>query len=175
MGRGVEGHVDPLGMVLGLPGALGVLLGGAVVMAGLHLLVNWVFRPGGSVRDRLGALVLVVGAALVPVATLGYVRTEWHEELLVRVAEGAFGLALLGITVAFVVGSRRRRGGDERVPTEPAYYVSTGPDSSIPAPAYDTRAVSSERVQGALLLLVVAGSGVAYVAHALDLFSYSWA
>jgi hypothetical protein len=166
--------VDLLEVLLGLPGAVGILLGLGLLMAALHLLINWVLRPGRSLRDRLGAVLLIAGMALVPLATLGYVREAWHEVPAVRVVEGVFGVALLAVTVAFVIGAARHR-PDDRIPGEPAYYISTGPDSSIPGPSFPLRARNQERLRAVLLVGLVAGSGVAYVAHALGLFRYSWA
>jgi hypothetical protein len=106
------GAMDGVGSVgdllLGLPGALGLLTTLAVGMGSVHLLINWVAKPGRSLRDRGGALVLVLGSLLIPMAALGYVRADWHRHVPVRIAEGAFGALLLGVLVWFLVASLRQ-------------------------------------------------------------------
>jgi hypothetical protein len=160
-------------LLLGLPGALGLLMTFAVGMAAIHLLINWVMKPGRSVRDRGGALVLVLGSLLVPVAALGYVRADWHRLIPIRVAEGAFGALLLGILVWFLVASLRQSATRD-VPEPPGELSEQVGTQVLESPAPATRQ-PSELLPGVAMAALVAASGVAYVAHALDLFHHAWA
>jgi hypothetical protein len=160
-------------LLLGLPGALGLLATFAVGMAAIHLLINWVAEPGRSLRDRGGALLLVLGSLLVPMAALGYVRADWHRHIPVRVAEGAFGALLLGCLVWFLVASLRPpvTSGAPGLGSQPTAAVGT----PLPDPTSAEPFGRTELLPGVLLASLVAASGVAYVAHALDLFHHAWA
>jgi hypothetical protein len=171
------GAMDGVGSVgellLGLPGAFGLLAALAVGMAAIHLLINWVLKPGLSLRDRGSALLLALGSTMFPVAALGYVRSDWHRHVPVRVAEGAFGALLLGVLVWFLVASLRHP-ATSSVPEPPSDISAPEGTSTTGPPASATRK-RSELLQGVTLTALVAASGVAYVAHALDLFHHAWA
>jgi hypothetical protein len=167
------GAMDGVGSVgellLGLPGALGLLTTLAVGMGSVHLLINWVAKPGRSVRDRGRALLLVLGSLLIPMAALGYVRADWHRHVPVRIAEGAFGALLLAILVWFLVASLRRPATSD-VPERPS-ELSSAEGTSATAPPAPAARQRSELLPGVTLATLVA----AYVAHALDLFHHAWA
>jgi hypothetical protein len=165
------GSVDEL--LLGLPGALGLLATFAVGMAAIHLLINWVMKPGRSLRDRGGALVLVLGSLLVPVAALGYVRADWHRLIPVRAAEAAFGALLLGVIVWFLVTSLRQPATSDV--QQPPSALNGQDGTQVPEPLTPAARRPSELLPGVTMAALVAASGVAYVAHALDLFHHAWA
>jgi hypothetical protein len=171
------GAMDGVGSVgellLGPPGALGLLTTLAVGMGSVHLLINWVAKPGRSVRDRGRALLLVLGSLLIPMTALGYVRADWHRNVPVRIAEGAFGALLLAVLVWFLVASLRHP-ATSSVP-EPPSDISTPEGTSITAPPAPVARQRSELLPGVTLATLVAASGVAYVAHALDLIHHAWA
>jgi hypothetical protein len=160
-------------LLLGLPGALGLLTALAVGMGSVHLLLNWVMKSGRRLSDRGGALLLVLGSMMVPVAALGYVRADWHQHVPVRVAEGAFGALLLSMLVWFLAASLRRPAASD-VPDLPSDHSAQegAQTAEPPAPAARGR---SELLPGLALAALVAASGVAYMAHALDLFHHAWA
>jgi hypothetical protein len=172
------GAMDGVGSVgellLGLPGALGLLTTLAVGMGSVHLLINWVAKPGRSVRDRGRALLLVLGSLLVPMAALGYVRADWHRHVPVRIAEGAFGALLLGFLVWFLVASLRHPASSS-VPEPPSDISAPEGGTSTAGPPAPATRQRSELLPGVTLAALVAASGVAYVAHALDLFHHAWA
>jgi hypothetical protein len=168
------GGVGSVGeLLLGLPGALGLLTTFAVGMASIHLLINWVVKPGRSLRDRGGALVLLLGSTVVPVAALGYVRADWHRLIPVRVAEGAFGALLLGILAWFLVASLRQPA--RRDVPEPPSDLREQDGTQVPEPLAPAARQPSELLPGVAMAALVAASGVAYVAHALDLLHHAWA
>jgi hypothetical protein len=130
-------------------------------------------KSGRSIRDRAGALLLASGSLIVPVAALGYVRADWHRHVPVRIAEGAFGTLLLGFLVWFVFASLRQP-ATSGVP-EPPSVISARAGTQIPHPSSPAAPGRSELLPGLVLGSLMAASGMAYVAHALDLFHHAWA
>jgi hypothetical protein len=139
-----------------LPYGVGVLLSVAALLAGLQLLLT-ALRPGQrSPGDRLQRLALLPLVVIVPVATLGFSRTVWHERAVVRVAEVVVGVGLLAVLLWSAWASR-------------AAAPATGPSHPPGAPSGKGPLGQGGPVQVGLVVLLVAWTGVALILHGFGL------